>query len=200
MKLFLLRHGQSQWQLERKGDLDAPLTSVGREQSRRLAEWLGSNERFDLHTHLDAGCVCVSPMKRARETAAYVLSMLQLPEVVQENLTEAPFRVADHLCSADTPFRHAADYIPSEPYHNFKSQAATALRELAEYAEAHNGTILAITHAGLISTMFRLVVACDAIAFKPYNAALNLLEWKHGCWRLTYVNFWDYLPVGLRTS
>lgn len=56
------------------GIADPPLTDTGREQARRLAEWL-KDERLD---H-----IVVSPLRRARETAAPLAEQFGLePEVI----------------------------------------------------------------------------------------------------------------------
>ncbi len=52
--IYLLRHGQTEYNLERRiqGRLDSPLTSLGREQSRimgaRLAELLDGDDEFQI--------------------------------------------------------------------------------------------------------------------------------------------------------
>jgi len=68
--IYLLRHGQTEYNLERRiqGTLDSPLTSLGREQAqsmgRRLRELLeGEEEQFDLVS---------SPQGRALESARIV--------------------------------------------------------------------------------------------------------------------------------
>jgi len=90
-------------------------------------------------------------------------------------------------------------YNPPKAYAEFKGQVTEALRELVQVAEANRGSVLAITHGAVIETMLRVLVCNDAVRFRPYNATLTLIEWKVGRWHLVYLNFWDYLPVELRT-
>jgi len=72
--LLLIRHGETTRVESATGIADPPLTDTGREQARRLAEWL-KDERLD---H-----IVVSPLRRARETAAPLAEQFGLePEVI----------------------------------------------------------------------------------------------------------------------
>ncbi|MGH9010824.1 MAG: histidine phosphatase family protein, partial [Acidimicrobiia bacterium] len=62
LRVFLVRHGQTDWSVTRQytGRTDLPLNDEGRRQAERLGARL-ARERFAL--------VLVSPLKRALETA-----------------------------------------------------------------------------------------------------------------------------------
>ena len=62
MKLYIARHGQTDWNVQHKaqGDSDIPLSEAGREQARKLSGNL-KDIKFD--------AVYASPLKRAAETA-----------------------------------------------------------------------------------------------------------------------------------
>ena len=62
MKLYLARHGQTDWNLEHKaqGQVDIPLNDTGIKQAEELKDKLKSYD-FDI-------CYC-SPLKRAIQTA-----------------------------------------------------------------------------------------------------------------------------------
>lgn len=78
-RLLLLRHGQSTWNAESRwqGWADAPLSEVGREQSRAMAAWLA-----DLGLHL--GGAVSSDLARSMETARIVAELLGLGDVAVE--------------------------------------------------------------------------------------------------------------------
>ncbi|MBI4517967.1 MAG: 2,3-bisphosphoglycerate-dependent phosphoglycerate mutase [Deltaproteobacteria bacterium] len=67
--LVLLRHGESQWNLENRftGWVDVPLTDKGREEARRAGEKLRD-------IHFD--CAFTSVLQRANETLAIVLQVI----------------------------------------------------------------------------------------------------------------------------
>jgi probable phosphoglycerate mutase len=79
MELVLVRHGEPQWVREGLNVDDPPLTTRGHEQAGRLADRL-ADEHFDQ--------IYVSPMTRARQTAAPLLAKLGRDEVVDGWLEE----------------------------------------------------------------------------------------------------------------
>ena len=81
LEVFLLRHGQTVWNTEGRvqGEHDSPLTSRGREQAhvlgRILAKQLGRRHQLPMY---------VSPLGRARETAAIVQQHAESALVIVE--------------------------------------------------------------------------------------------------------------------
>lgn len=84
MKLYISRHGQTPWNVEDLicGRTDVPLTEVGQEQAKRLAE-----------SALDKGIdvILCSPMLRARQTAQAVSDAIGVPIQIDERLIEMDF-------------------------------------------------------------------------------------------------------------
>lgn len=82
-RLYLIRHGQSTWNAERRfqGLADPPLDDVGREQARRLAARLQGNGTAMVALY-------TSPFRRARETAEIIGEALGLPAVPDDRLKE----------------------------------------------------------------------------------------------------------------
>lgn len=79
MEIVLIRHGEPEWIREGRTVVNPPLTDRGHLQAKRLAEAL-TGERFDE--------VLVSPLVRARETAAPLLEALGHVETVDSWLEE----------------------------------------------------------------------------------------------------------------
>lgn len=71
-RLYLMRHGQTVYNLEKRvqGRCDSPLTELGIEQARRAGAWLAAQgAAFDR--------ICSSPIGRAYATAESVRSVLE---------------------------------------------------------------------------------------------------------------------------
>lgn len=79
MEIVLIRHGEPEWVREGLTVVDPPLTDLGHRQATRLAEALG-REHFDE--------ILVSPLVRARQTAAPLLEALGRPEAIDPWLEE----------------------------------------------------------------------------------------------------------------
>lgn len=76
---MLIRHAQPEWVRDGQSIVNPPLTELGLAQAERLAKAL-DGETFDE--------LYVSPLRRARQTAAPVLSALEIDEVVEPWLEE----------------------------------------------------------------------------------------------------------------
>lgn len=79
MEIVLIRHGEPEWVRDGLAVNDPPLTSLGERQAQRLAASL-CGEHFDE--------VLVSPLVRARQTAAPLLEALGVSEVIDPWLEE----------------------------------------------------------------------------------------------------------------
>lgn len=79
MEIVLIRHGEPEWVRDGLTVVDPPLTDLGRRQAELLAKWM-RDEHFDE--------ILVSPLVRARQTAAPLLEALGREEVVDPWLEE----------------------------------------------------------------------------------------------------------------
>jgi broad specificity phosphatase PhoE len=199
MQVYLVRHGQSRWQINKDNDWDSPLTDLGRTQAEQLSQWLANRPMLTPEMPLDVATIHASPYLRAQQTAAPIASTLDLPVTTDSALREASFLVSDHLPSVESPHHPFPAFDSTEIYATFKVQAKRALTALLKSAEDDGGPVMAISHGGLISTILRLIIGSDNVSFWIYNASLNLVEWKRGRWHLVYLNLWDHLVPELRT-
>lgn len=88
MKLFVTRHGETGWNVKMLacGISEAELTEKGRAQAQALATRLKiEKEKNNIKT------IYVSPLKRARETAAYIERALNIKAIPDARLTEMNF-------------------------------------------------------------------------------------------------------------
>jgi probable phosphoglycerate mutase len=79
MELVLIRHGEPEWVRDGLNVVDPPLTERGHMQAQRVADVL-RGEHFDE--------IIVSPLRRARQTAAPLLKAQQRPETIEPFLEE----------------------------------------------------------------------------------------------------------------
>lgn len=196
MRIFLVRHGQSEWQLSGDHNLDSDLTELGVQQSSLLSRWWGG-EQFR-GSPFRVNSIAVSPLIRARQTAAPLEMVLGCESVVVESLSESDFHVADHLPARNGPFDDQPDDISSAQYLAFRRQASQALDALVEKSK-EGGPVLAVSHGGLIKTLLRVAIRSDAICFHVFNTGIIQLEWRRGRWHLVYVNHLAHLPEALQT-
>jgi phosphoserine phosphatase len=81
MKLVLVRHGETPWNLEKRvqGFSDIALSDLGRLQAQRLAQCLRGES---------IGKIVSSPLSRARETAQAIACFHDLPVAIEPDLRE----------------------------------------------------------------------------------------------------------------
>lgn len=81
MKLFVARHGQTDWNALNKvcGSTDRPLTELGKQQAKELAEKLKDK---------DIDVIFASPLMRAMQTAGAVSLATGIPVMVDDRLAE----------------------------------------------------------------------------------------------------------------
>ncbi|AOR24701.1 histidine phosphatase family protein [Clostridium taeniosporum] len=84
MTLFLTRHGETEWNIDRKlqGSQDSPLTERGLRQARSLRDRL-KNEKIDV--------IYSSPTKRALDTAKIIAEANNTPIVTCDEFKEIGF-------------------------------------------------------------------------------------------------------------
>ena len=91
MKIYFVRHGETDWNKERKiqGQVDIPLNEFGRHLARETAKGL-RDVPFD---------VCfTSPLGRARETAQIILQGRDVPILEDKRILEMNFGVLEGKC------------------------------------------------------------------------------------------------------
>src|SRR5262249_21621760 len=106
-KLVLVRHGQSQWNLENRftGWVDVPLTEEGRAEARRAGNVL-KDIRFDM--------AFTSKLQRAQETLRIILEAIHqtdLPVVQDEALNERHYGDLQGLNKAETAKKFGAEQV-----------------------------------------------------------------------------------------
>lgn len=182
MLLYLLRHGETAWNAERRiqGISDTPLNDVGRAQAAALVKALKDRP---------IEFIVTSPLQRARETASILAEALSVPieeapglaEMNQgafegkkiEELREAHNGFFDRW--AETP---ADVRMPDgETLGELQERAWAAIEQLRErYA---GRTLIAVSHNLAISTILCRVLGMELNQIRrlrQHNASLNIIE------------------------
>jgi broad specificity phosphatase PhoE len=92
MTILLIRHGETEWNRERRfqGRLDSPLTERGIGQARAIGRWLAkSPERY--------APIVASPLGRARRTAEIILDQIKELERISKRGEAGALRLDNRL-------------------------------------------------------------------------------------------------------
>lgn len=190
-RLCLVRHGETAWNAERRiqGQLDVPLSAVGRAQARATARSL-AGEAF--------AAIYSSDLARAVHTAEAAAQMLGLPVRRRAALRERHYGVLQALTYAEFgqrhPEAHARFLAREEAFalpgggESLRRFADRVNRCVDEIVAAHpGGQVLVVTHGGVLDIVHRrasrrpLAVPRD---FEIPNAGLNWLEVERDKWTL----------------
>jgi len=181
MRVFLLRHGESESDVEKRygGDYDDSLTPKGEKQALKLANELKDKEITKLF---------VSPKIRAMETAKIIaeelnLDLIPVPDMRERNQygvltgmkkTEAKKEYPDEVMDLEenNPYHHVKD---SEDYFAFCERVLAAFNEIIEEeSTAETDSIAFVTHGGPITIIFRELLGFEIKGIK--DCALFELE------------------------
>lgn len=156
MRLILLRHGQTEWnKLHRyQGHTDICLNDLGREQAERVADYLCEHENIET--------IYCSDLSRARETAEIIARRLQLPVITDMCWREICFGNWEGLTYNEVYEQYPREYhdwfnntlemqVPGGE--SFAELLDRALPGMEEIAAQHQGTVLVVSHGGLIKTL-----------------------------------------------
>jgi len=186
----MVRHGETVWNTEKRhqGHLDSPLTKTGQAQGQALAERLAG---FNLQA------IYSSDLMRALDTARLIDPHRQLPIQSDTRLRERHFGIFQGLTLEEVRLRYPFEYerhqshdpdyvIPGgESLRQFYRRTTEAFAELVGRQE--EGTILAVTHGGVLVNQFKHVLDIPLEAhrrFSMLNTSVNIFSFSNGRWML----------------
>ena len=198
MELYIVRHGKTYWNEQRKiqGWADIDLTEEGREVAVLSAEGMKD-------IHFDA--IYSSPLKRANETAYILRGNRNLPVVVDERIKEIGFGVlegADFLkIRGDKTSKFASFFEAPELYEtpeggeSFEMITERASDFMEEIIEKHKNDerIMIVAHGAVNKAMMRYIRKneikdfwmgalqknCGVTIVKCENGTYDVLEDNH---------------------
>ena len=103
MKILITRHGQTDWNLQKKvqGRADIPLNENGKNEAKEIHEKL-KDEKIDL--------IISSPLNRARETSELIRGNREIPIILDERIIERSFGINEGKNKKDFEFYDFWDY------------------------------------------------------------------------------------------
>jgi broad specificity phosphatase PhoE len=181
VRLLLARHGQSVWNEVRRfqGATDVPLSPLGRAQARALGRALRGYR---------IAAAYVSPLARARETAAIALEgaavpVLPLPELRELSLGEWEGCTVEEVRRRDgDPYRAwvraplACPPPGGEPLDAVQRRVLHAVERIAA-AHPDGEDVLVVAHGGVISVYACYLLGCSLNALwrlRVDNASLTI--------------------------
>ncbi len=199
MKLYLIRHGETDWNKVRRlqGQSDIPLNDFGRKLALETAPAL-ADIPFDL--------AITSPLLRARQTAELVLAGRDIPLREDPRLMELAFGEyeglvckGEHFNIPDPDFHYFYDapdkYRPprgGESFFDLAARLRSFLDDLTADPALRDATILVSTHGGatcmLLTLLKRRTVAETWGAGVHKNCAVTLVEIEDGKARVVFEN------------
>jgi broad specificity phosphatase PhoE len=182
--LLLIRHGETQWNAERRyqGQLDSPLTERGIAQAHAIARRLAEIHEFD------SAPVVASPLGRARQTAKIICANRKSTSFeTDDRLGEVTLGSWDGLCRNEIEARSPGIFETHGPYEWYFHSAdgerydAFQARLSAFLEDALARPKLIIVAHGVVSRVLR-----GLYAGMPREVALSLPVPQDGIFRLSH--------------
>ncbi len=163
MKLFVVRHGETDGNVKELacGISESTLTEKGRMEAQALANRLNEDrEKNNITT------IYVSPLKRARDTAAYIERVLQLTAIQDTRLKEINFGDFEGKPwnNPEILYIHKNPFLTFPGGESFAQAAHRAYGIIEEVKRKHtsNGNVLFVCHGVLTAAIYTY--------FKPFSA------------------------------
>jgi 2,3-bisphosphoglycerate-dependent phosphoglycerate mutase len=186
-QIVVVRHGETEFNVRGllQGHLDSPLTEVGAQQARALAQRLVDYKIEALYS---------SDLGRARKTAEAISTAINLPVIEDCRLRERAYGALegitwqegrDKFPQIHDGYRNEPDYVipGGESLRELYGRVEDSMTDLA--ARNQGRRIAVVSHGGFISCLFRFVVGQDLAAPRRArlpNAAINVIDCADAGW------------------
>lgn len=182
MEIYLIRHGETDWNLEGKlqGQENIPLNKTGLQQAEACGEALKA---------VSLQYVLTSPLSRAKRTAEIITGHQKCPLIIIPSLIERDYG----LLSGLTPEQRSAFEalgIPDkmEPWNALASRALRTVEEIA--GRYPQGSVAAVSHGAWINALLAVIsehkIGTGKTRLK--NACISLLCRKNEGWKIEFFN------------
>ncbi|MDG5471232.1 histidine phosphatase family protein [Jeotgalibacillus sp. ET6] len=182
----LIRHGVTEWNTSGRaqGHTDIPLSEEGREQARRVAERIASeDEKWDL--------VISSDLSRARQTAEAIAKKLGLPAPIQDaRIREMHLGEIEGLTLDERVTQWGDNWREQEL--GIETTEAVAQRGadfIEEVLAEHKGKkILIVSHGGLIGLTLKHLLPEQFTQTLLENTSITILKHDETKWNCSLFN------------
>ncbi|MEG0315204.1 MAG: histidine phosphatase family protein [Erysipelotrichaceae bacterium] len=147
MKLYLMRHGETDWnKLDKiQGKVDIELNEVGKEQARNAIEEIKK---------LNISRIICSPLTRAKQTAAIINEELKVNISYDKLIQERNFGILEGYRKKDFPwaqiweYKTNIQYPEAEDIHTFYKRVEKFVENIKEEGREEEN-ILVVAHGGV---------------------------------------------------
>ena len=181
--ILLVRHGETDWNLERRwqGHADRPLNETGREQARALAEELAIDPPDAVYS---------SDLCRASETAQIVADRLGLTVALDARLREVDVGEWSGMTAAEVELRYPegmrrrlAGGAGWERGERYEAMAERVLAALHDIAAVETGRVLVVSHGGAMRAVWHACGCSDSVRPRVGNCEVHRLLVEDGSMR-----------------
>lgn len=146
MAIFMIRHGQTDWNIQKRGQgkADISLNKTGIEQAKEISKKL-KDEKIDI--------IICSPLKRAKKTAEIISAEIQCPILYEEGISERDFgefegkQPTQFDCEAFWSYKKNLNYERAENIRDFFQRVYQTLDDIVvRYPEKN---VLIVSHGGV---------------------------------------------------
>ena len=200
MRLVLVRHGESTWNVEGRyqGRMDPPLSTRGRAQAQALAARV-AREQAAGPAGNRVTLVVSSPLSRARDTAQACADAIALGLGTDERLTEISHGDWEGKLRGEVAIRwpdmlaewRSNPHLVQFPHGEMLEEVELRLRSFLHSLRDKPGAVLAVTHDVIVRIAALLASGKELSSFNEVridNAALNEFALESGKLRLLRLN------------
>ena len=192
--VYLVRHGETAWNKEEifRGRTDISLNEIGFREAELVGEYLKGK---DIHV------IYSSPLSRARETARRIAQVFNLKVQPLEGITDMSFgkwegRPLKEVQIHDRELYrqwieqpHLLKLPGGESLDEVRVRAMAALEEVIQYH--HEKNLVLVSHRVINKVIICGILGIDNSHFWQIGqdtAAINLIQYKEGKYRLSLLN------------
>ena len=183
MKLYLIRHGQTDWNLEGRfqGREDIELNATGIQQASICGEVISDEE---------ITAVITSPLRRARRTAEIIAGYVGTKQIIVENaITERDFKKVSGMTPAEREaFYASGEKDDKEPWEDLCKRMMSSIERYAK--QFYNENIAMVSHGASINSVLSILsdgkTGTGKLILK--NACINIIQYENGQFQLEEFN------------